>query len=142
MAAGMLKAWKILRIEKQRNKDAIAMVIIVSDGITNIPLKRPLTKRGQRTLLSDSQSDVFDVTRLLIRDDVRVIVINTAHRQDELLIREREGKLPLRARWYLPTEFLMELAQTAKGSYYGLSLKQEEDLIKGSKLEQWFYLAS
>jgi Mg-chelatase subunit ChlD len=141
MAAGMLKAWKMLQIEKQRNKDAITMLIIVSDGITNIPLNRPLTKRRERTLLSVSQSDVFDVAQLLVRDDVRVIVINTAHRQEELHIRERQKKLPLRARWYLPTEFLMELANTANGSYYGLSLKQEEDLIKGTKLEEWFYIA-
>jgi hypothetical protein len=34
----------------------------------------------------------------------------------------------------------MELASTAKGSYYGLSLKQEENLIKGTKLDEWFFL--
>jgi hypothetical protein len=91
-------------------------------------------------LVSDTQSDVLDVARLLIRDDVRVIVINTAHLVEELLIREEGVKMPVRMRWYLPTEFLMELARIANGSYYGLSLKREEELIKGTKLEHWFYL--
>ena len=138
MAAGLLQAWKVLKLEKQRNKDTIPMLIVFSDGIVNVPLSQPLSVHEGRELLSRAQADVIDVARLLIRDGVRIIVINTAHRRDELLMEER--KTPSLARYYLPTEFLKELARIVGGSYYGLSLQKEAEVIKGTKLEQWFYI--
>jgi len=137
MAAGMLRAWKVLKLEKQRNRDAIPMLIVVSDGIVNIPLLHPLSRHYGYRILSEAQADVFDVARLLVRDGVRVIVINTSHRKDELLVKEEE-KMPPYARFYRPTKFMMELARAVNGSYYGLSLKKEEELVKGTKLEHWF----
>jgi len=136
MSAGMLKAWQVLRLEKHRNKDAIPMLIIVSDGITNIPLSHPLSPRVHRVLSSDAQADVFDVSRLLVRDGVRSIVINTNHIRNELPLGKEEARIPLQTQIYSPTEFLMELANTSKGSYYGLSLKKEEELTKGTRLEK------
>ena len=136
----MLKAWKAMKIERQRNKDVVPMLIVVSDGIANVRLSRPLSKHVRGGLLSDAQADVFDVARLLVRDGIRVIVLNTAHKQEELLIRKEMKQIPLYARWYLPTEFLMELSTISRGSYYGLSLKKEKELVKGTKLEQWFYV--
>ncbi|MFH0896965.1 MAG: ATP-binding protein [Candidatus Bathyarchaeota archaeon] len=140
MAVGMLKAWQVLKLEKQRNKDAIPMLIIISDGIANIPLSRPLSSHADRGLLSDAQVDVFDVAHLLVRDGMRAIVINTNHRKDELPLGEEGVRMPLHARVYSPSEFLMKLADAVKGSYYGLSLKEEEETIKGTRLEHWFYL--
>ncbi len=139
MAAGMFKARNVLKLEKQRNKDVIPMLIVVSDGIVNIPLPRPLSARVNRRLLSDAQSDVLDVARLLARDKVRLIAINTAHRREELSIEARKKVKPPYALLYTPTNFLMELAKVAKGSYYGLSLKRDEELTSGTKLERWFY---
>ena len=115
------------------------MLILVSDGIANVPLTQPLTPRAGRGLLSYAQTDVMDVTRLLHRDGVRLVVINTDHRENELLIKEEGLTVPTAARWYRPTEFLMELADAAKGSYYGLGLTTESKPIKGDKLENWFY---
>ncbi len=136
MAAGMFKARSVLKLEKQRNKDTIPMLIVVSDGIANIPLPQPLSMRLRRKSLSDAQSDVLDVARLLARDGVRLIAINTAHKGDALPPGAK-GPLPS---WkaYTPTKFLMEVAETAKGSYYGLSLGKEEELVT-TKLESWFY---
>jgi Mg-chelatase subunit ChlD len=47
MSVDMLKAWRLLRIEKQRNKDIIPMLILVSDGIANVSLKQSLSSGGE-----------------------------------------------------------------------------------------------
>jgi magnesium chelatase subunit D len=124
LAKGMLKAYRVLRLEKQRNKDSILMLIVISDGIANIPLKRPLSKRGRKRFLSEPQADSIDVARLLARDNVRNIVINTSHRPLEAMMRE-EG-VRTRRNLINPTEFLMQVAESAKGRYYGLILNKED----------------
>ncbi|MCW3986813.1 MAG: VWA domain-containing protein [Candidatus Bathyarchaeota archaeon] len=124
MAKGMLKACRVLRLEKQRNKDSVHMLIIISDGIANVPLKQPLSKRGRKTFLSEPQADAIDVARLLARDNVKNIVINTSHRPLEAMMMTKGG---YRRRTLLnPTAFLMQIAESSKGSYYGLVLNKED----------------
>jgi Mg-chelatase subunit ChlD len=124
MAKGMLKACRVLRLEKQRNKDSVHMLIIISDGIANVPLKQPLSKRGRKTFLSEPQADAIDVARLLARDNVKNIVINTSHRPLEAMMMTEGG---YRRRNLLnPTAFLMQIAESSKGSYYGLVLNKED----------------
>jgi Mg-chelatase subunit ChlI/Mg-chelatase subunit ChlD len=124
MAKGMLKARRVLRLEKQRNKDSIHMLIVISDGIANVPLKQPLSKRGRKSFLSAPQADSIDVARLLARDNVKNIVINTSHRPLEAMMREEGGHL--RRKLLNPTEFLMQIADSSKGNYYGLILNKED----------------
>ena len=126
MAKGMLKACRVLRLEKQRNKDSVHMLIIISDGIANVPLKQPLSKRGRKSFLSEPQSDAIDVARLLARDNVKNIVINTSHRPLEAMIRE-EGSHS-RRKLLNPTAFLMQIAESSKGNYYGLVLNKEDTI--------------
>ena len=124
MAIGMLKAWRVLRLEKQRNKDSILMLIIISDGIANVSLKHPLYQRGHEAFLSKAQADSIDVARLLSRDNIRTVVINTSHSPIEAMLgaetRHEQRSL------FTPTEFLTKVAESAKGSYYGLVLKKED----------------
>jgi len=124
LAKGMLKASKVLRLEKQRNKDSILMLIVISDGIANVPLEQPLSRRGRARFLSEPQADALDVARLLARDEVRNIVINTSHRPIEAMMRENGSYT--RRNLLNPTEFLMHIAASSKGSYYGLTLSKEE----------------
>lgn len=126
MAIGMLKAWRVLRLEKQRNKDSILMLIIVSDGIANVSLKRPLSKRSHETFLSKAQADSIDVARRLNRDNIRNIIINTSHSPVEAMM-STEARHDQRI-LFTPTEFLMKVAESAKGSYYGLVLKKEDSV--------------
>ncbi len=126
LAKGMLKASKVLRLEKQRNKDSILMLIIISDGIANVPLEHPLSRRGRTRFLSEPQADALDVARLLARDEVRNIVINTSHRPIEAMMQENGSYL--RRNLFNPTEFLMHIAASSKGSYYGLTLSKEESV--------------
>ncbi|UCH01764.1 MAG: hypothetical protein JSV20_07970 [Candidatus Bathyarchaeota archaeon] len=140
MAAGMYKAWKILRLEKQRNKDAILMLIIVSDGITNIPLKHPLSRRIRGSVKSEAQSDCIDVARYLARDNIRTIIINTSHSIVKEDLQEQTSYIYQDR--ISPTEFLIDVAKIAKGSYYGLLLHEEDEISLKSdkrKLDDWLY---
>jgi len=140
IAIGMLRAWRLLRLEKQRNKDVIPMMILVSDGIANIPLSRPLSTWGRRMFISKAQADVLDMAHVLRRSGVRTIVINTSHRSREIP-GEAFKKIPSQSDWFTPTEFLMETSRVMGGSYYGLSLTQEPSMqMKKTKLDDWFYL--
>jgi Mg-chelatase subunit ChlD len=117
MAAGLLEAWKALKQERLRNRDAIPHLVVVSDGIANVPLDIPLSPLTRRRYTSDAQADSFDAARLLVKERIRVYVVNTNHSKEEaesppLMV---EG---LRIR-YTPTQFLMELARLSKGSYIG-----------------------
>jgi magnesium chelatase subunit D len=140
IASGMLRAWRLLRLEKQRNRDVIPMMILVSDGIANVPLGRPLSSWGRRMFMSRAQADVLDVAHLLKRSGIRTIVINTSHRKAEIP-GEAFKKAPSKADWFTPTEFLMETSRVMGGSYYGLGLAQEPSMhMSKTKLNDWFYL--
>ena len=142
MALGMLKAWKALKLEKQRNKDTIQMLILISDGITNIPLKQPPITRRRRVFVTEAQSDALDVARLLRNENIRIIIINISHSDRELSEKEIDIESNKRSRPYTPTEFLIRLSKVTKGSYYGLRLGKEIKEKKGGveeRPEDWFY---
>ncbi|MFQ6053560.1 MAG: ATP-binding protein, partial [Candidatus Bathyarchaeia archaeon] len=42
LASGMYEAWRLLRNEKAKNRDSAPYLVIISDGIANIPLEAPL----------------------------------------------------------------------------------------------------
>jgi Mg-chelatase subunit ChlI/Mg-chelatase subunit ChlD len=118
MAAGLLEAWKMLKREKLRNRDAIPTLIVISDGIVNVPLDPPISPLTRRRYTSEAQADCFDVARLLVKEGFRVHIVNTKH---------SEGEPPptLDERWRLrltPTQFLMELARASKGEYHSMAL--------------------
>ena len=136
MATGMQKAWRLLQRERQRNKESILMLIIVSDGIANVALKTPVSTRTRQRYRSEAQADAMDMARLLARDEIKTIFINTSHSPLEASIDKLSQKDV-----YTPTRFLMEVAQIANGSYYGLEVTAEEKIPLDSKkrrLSDWF----
>jgi magnesium chelatase subunit D len=42
LAAGMLKAWEVLKEAKRRDSSTIPVMVIITDGSANVPLKRSL----------------------------------------------------------------------------------------------------
>ncbi len=135
MATGMQKAWRLLRRERQRNKESILTLIVVSDGIANVALKTPVSTQTRKTYQSPAQADTMDIARLLAREEVNTIVINTSHSPLETLV-----SLDSQKDAYTPTRFLMEVAQIAKGSYYGLELPTKDEIPIDShkrKLGDW-----
>jgi Mg-chelatase subunit ChlI/Mg-chelatase subunit ChlD len=130
MAAGLLEAWKALKREKLRNRDAVPHLVVVSDGIANVPLDVPLSPLTRRRYTSDAQADSFDVARLIAKEGHRVYVVNTSHSKAEADARPLilEGR---RLR-YTPTQFLVELARLTKGSYIGLGPQGEREELRAS----------
>jgi Mg-chelatase subunit ChlI/Mg-chelatase subunit ChlD len=128
MPAGLLEAWKALKQERLRNRDAVSHLVVVSDGIANVPLDVPLSPLTRRRYTSDAQADSFDVARLIAKEGFRVYVVNTNHSKEEAKARPlmEEGR---RLR-YTPTQFLMKLARLTKGNYIGLSPTGEREELR------------
>ncbi len=118
MAAGLLEAWKVLKREKLRNRDAIPTLIVISDGIVNVPLDPPISPLTRRRYTSEAQADCFDVARLIAKEGFKVRIVNTKHVESESPPSLDEG-------WRLrltPTQFLVELARISKGEYHKMTL--------------------
>ena len=87
LAAGMLKAWEVLKEEKRRNPSTIPMMVIITDGSANVPLKRSL-ETGEvrqieeiRIITREYENlairDVISVSKMIRRENIHTIVINT-----------------------------------------------------------------
>ena len=118
LAAGMMKALQVLRLETTRNRDCIPLVVIITDGIVNVPLSQPLTLSTRNDFTNSAQADVVDVARLIAREGIRTLIINTDHREELLPI-----DLPSKRKCLPPTALLMEVAKITKGRYYGLTME-------------------
>lgn len=123
LATGMFQAWRVLRNEKMRNKDIIPTLIIISDGITNIPLERPLSPYTRGRFINPAQADVIDAAGLLQREGIRTIIINTAHeaKSNENLSKYTAPIVSSTGRqWIDPTSLMMEIPRITGGYYYGI----------------------
>jgi Mg-chelatase subunit ChlI/Mg-chelatase subunit ChlD len=118
LPAGLFQAWKTLKQEKLRNRDSILHLYVISDGIANVPLDNPLSPLTRRRYSSETHADAFDVARLLVKEGIKVHIVNTNHSDSERLpLREKDTRISLK-----PTQFLRELARISKGEYIGLKL--------------------
>jgi len=146
LASGMFEARRVLRNDKNKNRDAIPVLVIISDGITNISLESPISSKTRSRFLNHAQADVIDVSYLLRREGVRTLVINPSHvpannkesQRYKMDISDRLGKI-----WYAPTELLMEISKITDGYYYGIGEKGELEEIfltdAFSLFESWLH---
>jgi hypothetical protein len=89
--------------------------------------------------MSAAQADTLDVARLLARDEIRTVIINTSHSNIEATSRDAMS-FPWQV--YTPTKFLMEISNITGGSYYGLALGKNQEMplqTKKRRLDDWFY---
>jgi Mg-chelatase subunit ChlI/Mg-chelatase subunit ChlD len=118
LPAGLFHAWKTLKQEKLRNRDSILHLYVISDGIANVPLDKPLSPLTRRRYTSDTHADSFDVARLLVKEGINVHIVNTNHSDNEKVpLIGKDSRISLK-----PTPFLIELARVSKGEYIGLKL--------------------
>jgi len=115
LPAGMRKALDLLAEQVRRNRDLVPVLIVITDGIVNIPLDEPISLRSRKTYMNSAQGDTIDLARKLASANIRTVLINTDHRENEKLpfIFGRHVELK-------PTAFLIELAKITRGRYYGL----------------------
>jgi magnesium chelatase subunit D len=86
LAAGMQKALEVLRESRRRDLSTVPVMVVVTDGDTNVPLKRDLQTGEIRefNLLDtafykyedEAIRDVLAVSELIRREDIYTVVVN------------------------------------------------------------------
>jgi Mg-chelatase subunit ChlD len=87
LAAGMLKARDVLKEVRRRDRSAVPVMIIVTDGNTNVPLYRSL-ETGEirkfdemgialRNFEDLAVKDVVSASKLIKREGINTVVVNT-----------------------------------------------------------------
>jgi Mg-chelatase subunit ChlD len=87
LATGMMKAREVLKEAKRRTPSTIPVMVIITDGSANVPLKRSL-ETGEireieevRIIVRDYEDisirDVISVSKMIKREGIHTIVINT-----------------------------------------------------------------
>ncbi|MDH5783892.1 MAG: VWA domain-containing protein, partial [Candidatus Bathyarchaeota archaeon] len=87
LAAGMLKAWEVLKEAKRRNRSTIPVMVVVTDGSANVPLSRSLEtgeiRHFDETGIITRQfeelavRDVMSVSKMIRKERVYTVVVNT-----------------------------------------------------------------
>jgi Mg-chelatase subunit ChlD len=123
LASGMYEAWRIIRNEKNKNKETNSGLVIISDGIANVPLEAPLSQNTRELFINYAQADVLDTAHLLKKEGVSTLIINPSHdhkRHRVPLLFKKEVQIKSGKRWLEPTEFLMHIPKITGGYYYGI----------------------
>ncbi|MGQ9539291.1 MAG: VWA domain-containing protein [Candidatus Bathycorpusculaceae bacterium] len=127
LAAGMLKAWEVLKEAKRRDPSTVPIMVIITDGSANVPLKRSL-ETGEvrqieevRIIVREYEDlairDVLSVSKLVRREGIPTIIVNT---NPHMYGRETYG--------FFVTEMI---ASTTKGSHYTIGrLATQKDMVK------------
>jgi len=137
LAAGMIKAWEVLKESKRRDPSTVPVMVIITDGSANVPLKRSL-ETGEvrqieevRIIVREYEDiavkDVISVCKMVKREGIHTIVINT---NPHLYGRETYG--------FLVTKII---ASNTNGSHHvigRLTTKKDmiEDMIDGIREDQ------
>ena len=87
LAAGMQKAWEVLKEAKRRDSSTIPVMVIITDGSANVPLARSLesgeirqideTRVAVREYEGLAVRDVLSVAKMVRREGMHTIIINT-----------------------------------------------------------------
>jgi Mg-chelatase subunit ChlD len=122
LASGIYEASRVIRNESYKNKESFPVLVIISDGITNIPLKSPLNQQTRSVYLNKAQADVIDTCYLLKKMNVTTLVINPSHKQPGHMKGStvKEKAALYMKKWLEPTELMMEIPRITGGYYYGL----------------------
>jgi Mg-chelatase subunit ChlI/Mg-chelatase subunit ChlD len=87
LATGMLKTLEVLKEAKRRDPSTVPVMVVITDGSANVPLKNSL-ETGEvrqieeiRVIVREyedlSMKDVMSVSRLIKREGIHTVVINT-----------------------------------------------------------------
>ena len=87
LAAGMYKAWEVLKESTRRDPSTVPAMVVITDGSANVPLKRNLetgvvreideVRVAVREYEDLAVNDVFSVAKMIRREQINVVVINT-----------------------------------------------------------------
>ena len=111
LASGLFKAFEVLRKEKRKDPSAITAIVLISDGIANIELKRPPNKFTREIIYSEAQADTIAVAKLLAAEKIPIIAINPMHMD------KWDDK-----HFISPTELLKTIVAITNGRYFGFKM--------------------
>jgi len=87
LAAGMLKAWEVLRDAKRRDPSTIPAMIVITDGSANVPLTRSLETGEVRSIEEEriivreyedlAIHDALSVSKMIRKEGIHTVIINT-----------------------------------------------------------------
>ena len=87
LAAGMVKAWEVLREAKRRDSSTVPVMVLITDGSANVPLSKSLETGEIRKIeevhiiVRDYEDlairDVASASRMIRRAGINTIVVNT-----------------------------------------------------------------
>jgi len=127
LAAGMFKAREVLKEAKRRDSATVPVMVIITDGSANVPLKRSL-ETGEvrqieevRIIVREYEdlavNDVISVSKMIKREGIHTIVVNT---NPHIYGRETYGFLVTRI-----------IASNANGSHHSIGrLPTKADMIE------------
>lgn len=94
LAAGMLKALEVLKEAKRRDISTIPVMVIISDGEANVPLRRNLQTGEIREFNpldvaffkyeEEAIKDVISVAEMIKKETVYTVIINTSSTSEDL----------------------------------------------------------
>jgi len=127
LAAGMLKAWEVLKEEKRRNPHVVPIMVLITDGSANVPLRRSL-ETGEIRQIDEIRvavreyenlavKDVISVSKLVRQEGIHTIIVNT---NPHFYGRETYGFLVTRV-----------IANITRGSHHEVGkLKTTKDMVR------------
>jgi Mg-chelatase subunit ChlI/Mg-chelatase subunit ChlD len=87
LAAGMLKAWEVLKEERRRDRSTVPVMIVMTDGSANVPLTRNLEtgeiRHFDTALIAVREyedwaiRDVMSVSKMIKKEGIHTVVVNT-----------------------------------------------------------------
>jgi Mg-chelatase subunit ChlD len=87
LASGMLKAREVLKEAERRSPSTVPVMVLITDGSANVPLKRSLETGETRTIeeakviVRDYEDlaikDVFLVSQIIKREGISMVIVNT-----------------------------------------------------------------
>jgi len=137
LAAGMIKAWEVLKEAKRRDPSTIPVMVIITDGSANVPLKRSL-ETGEireideiRVIVREYEDiavkDVMSVSKMIKREGIHTIVVNT---NPHMYGRETYG--------FLVTQMIAHYTNGSHHAIGRLTTKKDmiDDMIEGIREDQ------
>lgn len=137
LAAGMNKAVEVLKEAKRRDPSTSPIMVVITDGSANIPLKRSLVngairqidemKAAVREYEDLAVNDVFEVSRIIRREGIHAIIVNT---NPHMYGRETYG--------FFVTEHVASLTGGTHHSIGVLTAQKEmvENMVEGIRRDQ------
>lgn len=108
LASGLIKAQEVLEHELRRNPSIVPLIMVLSDGLANVPLEHPVSPALRELMHSPSQADVVAVARRIARKNIPITSINPLH-LDKWKFKK----------FLSPTQLLKEISRATGGKYYG-----------------------